>query len=110
MFEKYWGQFAKALEELLSQPLRVLWICLGIAFLSLVASGTLLQLWGLHRNIQKIELETQATSLKLESLNRDLLQAQDPDFIEKQARERFDLVQEGDLVFVFSEESEENSK
>ena len=33
-----------------------------------------------------------------------LRKARDPVFLEKEARDRFDLVSEGDLVFVFSEE------
>ena len=110
MFVKIWNQFSETLEDLLNNPLKVFWICLGVAFLSLVASGTLLQLWGLHRNIEKIKLETQATSVKLIDIRQDLLQAQDPGFIEKQARERFDLVHEGDLVFVFSDEPEASKK
>lgn len=105
MVIKLWNQFTELLMELLNQPLKIFWVCTGLLFLSLVASGTLLQLWGLHRNIKKIDVETQATTLKLQSLQKDLLRAQDPDFIEKQARERFDLVHEGDLVFVFSQES-----
>lgn len=91
-------------ESLLHQPVKVIWLCLIFAFVNLIADGTLLQLWSLNRNIQRLQTETVQVREKLVDVRQSIVQASDPDFIEHQARERFDLVNEGDLVFVFSED------
>jgi hypothetical protein len=39
-----------------------------------------------------------------------LQKAKEPGFIEKEARDRFDLVSRGDLVFVFTDEQELDDK
>lgn len=41
---------------------------------------------------------------QIRGLEKSLIEARDPAFIERQARDRLDLVRENDLVFVFPEE------
>ena len=91
------------IESLLNHPIKVIWLCLLFAFINLIADGTLIQLWSLNRNLERLQTETQKVKQQLVEVRGDIQKASDPDFLEQQARERFDLVNEGDLVFVFSE-------
>src|SRR5258705_9278996 len=96
--------FFQSLNDLLHTPQKVIWICLGLVVLNLIIDGSLFRLWTLHRDYKSIQqnivqLEQQNTKLKVQ-----LAKAKDPAFLEREARDRFDLVSEGDLVFVFSEE------
>lgn len=90
--------------SLLNQPMKVLWICLAVAFINLVVDGSLLQLWSLHRNSTRLAEQSKQLQTEATLLETKIEKASDPDFMERQARDRFDLVNEGDLVFVFSEE------
>ena len=72
--------------------------------LNLVLDGSLFRLWKLHRDFN--QLTTDITSLQGQhmQLKTQLTKAKDPAFMEREARDRFDLVNEGDLVFVFSDD------
>ena len=103
MFGRALIGFYSSLGKLLQNPLQILWTCLALAFINCVLDGSLLRLWGLHRDHDK--LREQVAQLKIENQKVKYLikKASDPTFIEREARDRFDLVEEGDLVFVFSE-------
>ena len=96
--------FFSALNNLLHAPQKVIWICLGLVVLNLVLDGSLFRLWSLHRDFNATQLNIQTLQLQNEKLRVQLQKARDPAFLEREARDRFDLVSEGDLVFVFSEE------
>ena len=49
------------------------------------------------KKIEVLEAKSRETKMKIRN-------AKDPQFIEIQARDRFDLAGEGDLIFVFSDE------
>ncbi len=72
--------------------------------LNLVLDGSLFRLWSLHRDYDGLQSEIQAVKKQNDKLKGQLQKAKDPAFLEREARDRFDLVSEGDLVFVFSEE------
>ncbi len=80
----------------------VLLTCLGFAFIHLVLDGTLLRLWSLHRDQTRIQSQIDELRSQSEVLQSQIDRALDPRFIEQQARDRFDLVNEGELIFVFS--------
>ena len=82
----------------------MIWICLGLVVLNLVIDGSLFRLWSLHRDFASIQANIQSLGTQNEKLKVQLAKARDPAFLEREARDRFDLVSEGDLVFVFSEE------
>ena len=82
----------------------MIWICLGLVVLNLVIDGSLLRLWSLHRDHNNIQEQITVLQSKNLELKSRLKRAKDPVFLEREARDRFDLVSEGDLVFVFSEE------
>ena len=100
--------FFRGLNNLLLAPQKVIWICLGLLTLNLVLDGSLFRLWSLHRDSDSILKNNQTLQTQNQDLARRLQKAKDPSFLEREARDRFDLVSEGDLVFVFSEEEDAN--
>jgi cell division protein FtsB len=54
----------------------------------------------MEEEISLIELKSEQVKLKLERVN-------DPKYIEKKIKERFNYVAEGDLVFIFSKNEED---
>jgi len=97
------GAFQR-LNNLLQAPQKVIWICLGLVVLNLIIDGSLFRLWSLHRDYQTIQGNILSLDQQNAKLKMQLAKAKDPAFLEREARDRFDLVSEGDLVFVFSEE------
>ena len=96
--------FFRVLNDLLQAPQKVIWICLGFIVLNLVLDGSLFRLWSLHRDYGTIQQDIQTLQAQNTKLKMQLSRARDPAFLEREARDRFDLVSEGDLVFVFSED------
>lgn len=100
--------FFRGLNDLLQAPQKVIWICLGLVTLNVVLDGSLFRLWSLHRDHLAIQQNMQSLQQQNADLKKRLLRAKDPAFLEREARDRFDLVSEGDLVFVFSDEEDAN--
>ncbi len=100
--------FFRGLNNLLQAPQKVIWICLGLVVLNLVLDGSIFRLVDLHRDSAQIQKNIGKLEKQTAELKARLKRARDPAFLEREARERFDLVSEGDLVFVFSEEGEPN--
>lgn len=90
--------------KLLQRPLQVLALCLALATLSLIFNGGLFQLHRMHRDQGILRDQISATKLQIIDLDKQLKMAKDPVFIEHQALENYDMVEENDLVFVFSED------
>jgi cell division protein FtsB len=104
MVRRFLIGFFQGLNNLLHTPQKVIWICLGLVVLNLVVDGSLYRLWTLHREHGKIQANIVTLEQQNAKLKAQLQKAKDPAFLERDARDRFDLVSEGDLVFVFSEE------
>jgi len=100
-------QLTSSLNQLLYRPVTVFWICLALGFSSILFDGSFLHLWSLHRSRVQIESRIEASREKLKLLEFQIQEAQQPQFIERQARDQFDLVKEGDLIFIFSEDGEQ---
>jgi cell division protein FtsB len=100
---------ARSLNRLLNQPVKVLWFCVAFALASLLFDGSFLHLWSLHREQARLGDKIQESKVKLGQLEFQIHESQQPEFIERQARDQFDLVKEGDLVFVFSDDGEDVS-
>lgn len=100
--------FFRGLSDLLQHPQKVIWICLGLLTLNLVLDGSLFRIWSLHRDAESIAASIETLQAQNVEMKKRLQRAKDPAFLEREARDRFDLVREGDLVFVFSEEEDAN--
>ncbi len=96
--------FFAAVNDFLHRPWVVLWTCLALAFVNIVLDGTFLRLWSLNRDAVSISASSDELKNELAGLDEKILQAKDPGYMEREARDRFDLVSEGDLVFVFAGE------
>ena len=96
--------FFAGLNQFLQKPQKVIWVCLGFIVLNLVVDGSVFRLWALHRDYHTIQNEILSLKQGNQKLKTQLAKAKDPAFLEREARDRFDLVSEGDLVFVFSDE------
>lgn len=95
--------FSHWIVQVLSQPTRVFTMCFLFFVLSLLWNGTLLKLYSLHKDKAQIEDNIQQAKRDIQDLEKKIAQSKDPEFIERQAIERYDWVNEGDLMFVFSE-------
>lgn len=77
---------------------------------NLVTDGSLFRLWGLYRDHERLQENIEQLKSHSTELRSKLQKAREPAFLEKEARDRFDLVSEGDLVFVFTDEQEFDDK
>jgi cell division protein FtsB len=101
--------FAAALSDLLNRwlmsPKKVLISCLLFALVGILLDGTLYQMWELGVEKKNTESKILETELSIKKLQKQIRMAHDPRFIEREARDRFDLVNKNDIVFVFAEEN-----
>lgn len=93
-------------QQSLMQPTKVAFICVIIGTVAVLYDGSLYRYWSL----QKTETEVIEKIAKIQSATRNLRSqielTQQPDFIEKQARENLDLVGDDEIVFIFSDDEE----
>lgn len=95
--------FGFRFRNFLNKPGKVFFVCLFVAAASLFFNGTLWRIWGLRRDLGTIQNQIQTSKTFSKSLDMQIKQAKDPSFIERQAKDKLDMVNERDLVFVFSE-------
>lgn len=100
------SKYANAGFQLLNQPLKIFWICAAVCFASVILDGSFIRLWSLHHEASALEAKIAAAKDNAKQLEFKLNEAQKPAFIERQARDQLDLVKEGDLVFVFADDSQ----
>jgi hypothetical protein len=100
MFQSLYSGF----QQLLHRPLQVLWICAALVGTGVILDGTALRIWALHRDHRLISERISAAQERSRQLGFKIHEAQQPEFIERAARDQFDLVKEGDLVFVFADD------
>lgn len=94
----------KNLHLFLHQPSRVLLICLVVGFGSLLFSNNLIRLFQLHQDKSIILKQMANIQTQISQLNSQIKMAKDPSYIERQALDLYDLIDENDLMFVFSED------
>jgi hypothetical protein len=79
-------------------------ICLAFASAGIMLDGTLYRLWALNNEKNNLEVKIRDANISLGKLQKQVRMAHDPKFIEREARDRFDLVNKDDVVFVFADE------
>ena len=84
-----------------NSPGRVFISCLALAFVWLIGDGTLIHLWGTHKNADRLGQRIASYKAEIKSLEEQLELSNQPDFVEKKARDRFDLVGKDEIIFVF---------
>ncbi len=95
--------FLHSCRDLLQRPLAVLILSGIFAFGAVLLDGTLFRIWGLNRDRDRIESRIAALKVSVADKEKRILEANRPEFIERQVREQLDFVRDGDLVFVFSD-------
>jgi cell division protein FtsB len=86
----------------LQHPIRIFVItCVVVGGLMLL-DGTLYRIWALNRDSEQLRERIMQLQTRVGEHQRQLKAVQSPAFIEKMARDRLDLVREGDLIFIFS--------
>lgn len=107
MLTRAFQSFFRGFNRLMHRPMQVFWICVVIGILGVVLDGTAFRLWALKRDHRLLSARISDAKARSKQLEFRIQKAQQPDFIEKAARDQFDLVKEGDLIFIFSEENSE---
>lgn len=97
------SKISSLITNFFESPSKVFLTCFVFAFVFLVADGSLIQLWGLHRNHLRLKESIVKYETHVNELEEQLKLANRPEFVEKKARDRFDLVNKDEIVFVFSE-------
>lgn len=89
----------------LRQPQRFFFLCLAICFFTLVFDASLWRLYALHKQEQilrnRIHLANEATR----TYQGLIEQAKDPHYLKKLAREKFDWLEEDELLYLFPSEN-----
>ena len=98
------SRFFGVFSEILNRPLWVFVGCLLVGFISLIGEGSLLQLWRLHQSDKEMSRRIENLRKETENLSMRIKRASDPEFLELEASDYFDVVEKGDLIFVFSKE------
>ena len=93
----------KFITEFLYRPYLVFLFCLGFLFINLILDGTLFQALRFSRDLKVVQNRIHHLEGKNKELEAKIQKANDPDFIEKELRERLDYTEEGDLIFLFPE-------
>jgi cell division protein FtsB len=91
------------LRSFFESPAKVAAACLFFLFCVLVSDGTLLRLWSLHTVDRQIDRELAELQTGIKKLHEKIKLANSPSYVEKQARDHFDLVEEGEILFLFTE-------
>ncbi len=102
MTQRFYNSFAWA-REIAHHPIKILWLALAGAAVGVVLDGTAIRLWSLHREHDQIRGRISQAKARTKNMEFRIHQAQSAEFIERAARDQFDLVKEGDLVFIFSD-------
>ncbi len=93
--------FLLGLKKVICSPFYTFLFCLFLLMFVLVFDGTFLRLWSMNKEIEILSQSITQLKIKEEQLNQQIAQANSIQFIEQQARERFELVDENDLLFLF---------
>ncbi len=91
------------IEETLNRPAKVIIFSLVFVIGSLVFEGSLWRLYILQKEKQKLSKNIQIEKNKIALILKEIKRAKDPSFLEHQARERLELLEEDDLLFIFSD-------
>ena len=89
-------------QNLLQSPFKIFIICVFFSVLNLSLRETPLKLWNLKKEYKNALKKKIQVKKKLEQLKLKIKRASHLDFIEKEAKNRFDLAKKGELVFIFS--------
>ena len=94
---------AMQFRNFLNKPFKVLLVCNILFVVSLFFNGAVWRVWGLRRDLATIAQQIAKSKDQSVSLDMQIRQAKDQVYMERQAKDKLDMVGEHDLVFVFSD-------
>ena len=72
-------------------------------FLNFIVDKTLFRVLLMSRDLKIVQNRIQHIEEKNTEIKQKIKKAKEPDFIEKELRDRLDYTEEGDLIFLFPE-------
>lgn len=109
--EKEMKKISFLIKTCLDRPSWLLVLCLAVVFIHLIFDGTLLRMFHLYNSqkilenrIARIQVKNSLVEERLKRLNSDSR------FLEQEVRDRFNLVGEKDIIFIFSDGDQESVK
>src|SRR5689334_15022898 len=97
--------FIHSCRDLLQRPMAVLIVCGVFSISAVLLDGTLFRIWSLNRDRDRLEERIASLKQSVSEKEQRILESNKPEFIERQVREQLDFVRDGDLVFVFADNS-----
>ena len=89
--------------KILYEPYLTFLLCLLFLFINLVLDGTLFRVFLLNRDLRVVRNHIEHIEKKNQDVENKIKETSDPDFVEKELRQRLDYTSEGDLIFIFPE-------
>ena len=96
-------------KQILNRPAWVLIICIILILSNVIFDGTFSRLMNLVRSQKALENRINDIEQKNFLVEERLKKLSDSEFLEKEAKDRFNLIGEEDIVFIFSDENIDNS-
>ena len=103
MIRRNFARVGQKISDFVQYPVRVSITCLVFVMAGLLLDGTLFHLWRLNHDSGEIAGRISQLRTETMKIDNELRQTRDPNFLELQARDRLELANKGDLVFIFSD-------
>ena len=87
----------------LYKPSFAVLLCFLFLLINLVLDGTLFRVFRLNRDLRVIQNRIEHIEKKNLDIEDKIKKVSDPEFVEKEVRQRLDYTNEGDLIFIFPE-------
>lgn len=98
------------IKQCLDHPLWLLIFCSCVVCMHLVLDGSFMRMWHLYNSRKVLENRIKDIQTKNTLVKERLKKMSDSRFLEKEVRDRFNLVGEEDIIFIFSEEHDSQTK
>ncbi len=95
--------FAHSIHCKLHEPRKILVYCFIFFIFYCLLNGSWIRLYKLNKDANLISSQIVDIENQISQLNTSMKKAKDPNFIERQALELYDMANEEDLVFVFAD-------
>ncbi len=103
MLKPFFYKLFSFVHKLLERPGLVFGICCVTVIMSLAVDSSLIKMWKLNKDKNLIKTKIAKIISSTEEMRKEMKKSKDPDYLAQLAVDRYDLIKNGDLVFVFTE-------
>ena len=89
--------------QILYRPYLTFFLCLLFLLINLILDGTLFHVFRLNQDLRVVQNRIKHIEEKNQDIEDKIKKSSDPDFVEKEVRQRLDYTGEEDLTFIFPE-------